>query len=272
MSKGQPYKGVESAGSVLLDRFNLANKLYDSREFDRVTVHDCLEPEKTLVDSIIENTSDDSDMVLTIGGDHLTSFYSIAAQMIRAGPGNMGVIWLDAHTDINDQETSETKNKHGMVVSGLMGFQEFWGEKVSPEYSLTPNDIVYVGTRSIDPPEQEIIDNLGIRNYTADDVKRMGIQNVMFKILYEDLVDKPLLHLSYDVDVMDPIIFPCTGTKVGGGLTYKQVLDVMISMRQDTRFWSMDLVEFNPDFGISDHYVHMCGGICSDMVMTAFTE
>lgn len=192
--------------------------------------------------------------------------------MFRAGSDNLGVVWLDAHTDINTEETSETNNKHGMVVSGLLGVQSFWGERVSEEYALSPKNIVYVGARDIDAPEMEIIKGLGIKVYTTSDVKQLGIENVMETVLYEDLGHVPRLHLSFDVDVMDPKMFPCTGTPVPHGLTYSETRSVMKSMRHDSRFWSMDVVEFNPEFSLNEFCMNDCAGTCTEMILGSFTD
>lgn len=272
MVDGQRQKGVRLAPNTLIHGYNLDQRLENTMEYRHVTVHDSPNPQKTLFNNIMSTTKNTDDMVLTIGGDHFVSYFSIAAQLTKIGSNNLGVIWLDAHTDINSEKTSVSKNKHGMVVSGLLGIENSWTNRLLiPEYQLKPSNIVYIGVRDIDPPEYTILKQLGIKYYSSEDVKRHGIVNIMNKVLYDDLVHVSSIHLSYDVDVMDPSIFPCTGTPVSNGLSYRETLHVMNSMREDFRFCSMDLVEFNPELSYSPHYVDKCAEICNDMVMTAFT-
>jgi arginase len=272
MYKGQPHRGVEKTGNILLNDYNLIDKLSATNEFNEVTVHNSYEPEKTLCGNILENTYGMNDMVLSIGGDHLMSFYSIAAHLSRAGPNNLGVIWCDAHVDINTKKTSHTGNKHGMVVSGLMGLETFWGEYIPDKFKLRPENIVYVGTRSIDPPEQNILDTYGIKYYTSEQIKMGGVDEIMHRVLYEDLAHVPLIHLSYDVDVMDPKVFPCTGTTVPGGLSVAESIAINEWLRRDSRFWSMDLVEYNPELGVDKYSVDRCSNICMDTIMKTFTN
>ena len=272
ITKGQHYKGVDKAGSILLNDYNLVNRLTATGEFGTISVHDSPDPEKTLINDILKHTDCQSDMVLSLGGDHLMSFYSIAAQLIRAGPGNLGVVWCDAHTDINTQKTSITGNKHGMVVAALMGLESFWGERISDKYKLLPENIVYVGTRDVDPPEQEMLQKYNIKCYTSEQIKKWGVYQIMNKVLYQDLAHVPLLHLSHDVDVMDPSEFPCTGTVVKDGLSVAESVTINRWMRNDTRLWSMDLVEYNPGFGIDQNTVNKCSSICMGAIMNTFAD
>ena len=272
MYKGQHFRGVDKAGDILLNDYKLDERLCATGEFNEVTVHDSPEPENTLIGDILKNTDDTSDMVLSLGGDHLMSFYSIAAQLIRAGPGNLGIIWCDAHVDINTRKTSVTGNKHGMVVAGLLGLETFWGDRISDKYKLRPENIVYVGTRSIDPPEQKMLDTYRIKYYTSDQIKKWGVGQIMKKVLYSDLAHVPLIHLSHDVDVIDPSEFPCTGTVVPNGLSVEESVMINRWIRRDSRLWSMDLVEYNPGFGINQHVVNKCSSICMGAVMNTFAD
>ena len=271
MYKGQAHRGVDKAASILLKDYKLVDRLYNTGGFNEVTIHNSPEPEKTLVHDILKNADDKSDMVLSLGGDHLMSFYSITAQLIRAGPGNLGVVWCDAHVDINTKKTSVTGNMHGMVVAGLMGLESFWGERVSDKYKLRPENIVYVGTRDIDPPEQKFLDTYGIKYYTSDQIKNWGVNRIMHQALYKDLAHVPFLHLSHDVDVMDPSVFPCTGTAVSNGLSMEESVLVNTRMGNDSRLWSMDLVEYNPVFGTDQNSIDRCSKICMNSIMRTFT-
>jgi arginase len=154
----------------------------------------------------------------------------------------------DAHTDINSPSTSVSGNVHGMSVAFLMklsdcldspGFQ--WMHDVP---ILKPENIVYVGLRDVDAAEREIMRAHNIKAFTMQDVDRHGIGNVM-NMAIEHLHGKPL-HLSVDIDAVDPILAAATGTKVRGGLTFREAHYLCESVAETQMLGSMDIVEVNP--------------------------
>jgi arginase len=265
---GQKIRGVEKAPRVLIDELNLVSRLYKSNEYDYIQVFNVASPVNFLKQDIIDHASGD-DVVLSIGGDHLTEYYSIAAQLERFGNESLGVIWVDTHCDINTKNTSVSGSQHGMVVAGLLGLEKnMIGNGVIKEKLLASN-IVYVGARDIDPPELEIIEALGIKVYTSKDIHEQGVSAVMERVLYDDLSHVNKIHMSFDVDVIDPVLFPCTGTPVPGGLSHGQTTQLTQMVRDDRRLVSMGLVEFNPDIE-SEHAV-MCGNISNNIIMSSLT-
>jgi arginase len=195
------------------------------------------------------------DFVLTIGGDHAIAIGSLAG-IIKARP-DTGIIWVDAHADINTPYTSGSGNIHGMVLSFLMKHKEC--EFVTEydwlkEYpTLDPSRIVYIGLRDLDLGEKRIIRNLGIRAFTMHDVDKYGIGAVMEKSI-EHLrrrKDCPL-HLSFDIDGVDPMFAPSTGTRVGGGLTKREAYFICESVAETGLLSSMDIVEVNSALGERD--------------------
>lgn len=270
MGLGQRHAGVEKAPSMIVDGFDFWSTFVPRGSFKEVTVHECPEPELNLTNDILTFAHEEGDMVLTVGGDHLVAFYSTAAQLYKHGPENLGVIWVDAHTDINTEESSVTGNKHGMVVSGLMGLESFWGTAIAAGYELRPENIVYVGARDMDPYEKEFIQKHDIRVYSSDDIRRHGARAVMGKVLYDDLAHVQNIHCSFDVDVIDPTIFPATGTPVPGGITTIDAMYIMMSIGDDVRFSSMDLVEFNPMLATKDFNAKDCCVTCYDLIVAGF--
>ncbi|GMH90675.1 hypothetical protein TL16_g11837 [Triparma laevis f. inornata] len=208
---------------------------------------------------------------LTLGGDHSISLGSLAG-VLRSRP-NTGVIWVDAHADLNTPWISESGNMHGMPVGllmegmvpegksvgeieGLNWLSEDWkGEDGWPAYTngekpptLQPSSIVYVGLRDVDKEEREAIKSLNIKYYSMYDIDRLGIGTVMEKSvehLLKDDPDRPL-HLSYDIDAVDPGQAPATGTTVRGGLTYREAHFVAERIANSGNLASADLVELNP--------------------------
>ena len=188
---------------------------------------------------------------LILGGDHSIGIGSLAG-VLRARP-NTGVIWVDAHADLNTPSISESGNMHGMPVGLLM-------EGVSPKETipgfewlkdgprLNPDSIVYVGLRDVDPEERELIQSLGIAAYTMHEIDRYGIGQVMEMALGHLLAKDPNrpLHLSYDIDAVDPILAPATGTTVRGGLNYREAHYVAEAVAVSGNLASADIVELNP--------------------------
>jgi len=164
-----------------------------------------------------------------------------------------GVLWFDAHADINTPFTSSSGNMHGMPV-GLAMMEESQHipgfEWLSSVPKLDPELLVYVGLRDVDKDEKKIIRDKGIRVFTMHDIDRYGIGNVMDMALEHvtkghNNTSRPL-HVTYDVDVVDPAWAPATGTMVRGGLTYREAHYAAEAVAQTGLLASADLVELNP--------------------------
>lgn len=152
-----------------------------------------------------------TDFPIVLGGDHSISMGTISGV---ATHGRTGVIWIDAHTDINTPESSPSGNVHGMPIAHLLGYGSdcylnIWGGGAV----IRPEDIVYIGVRSVDGPERELVRKLGIRALTMKDIDRRGSASVAEEAL-EHLRHLDRIHVSFDVDVLDPSIAPGVGTPV----------------------------------------------------------
>lgn len=185
--------------------------------------------------------------VIVLGGDHSISIGSIAGVLDKFR--NLGVIWFDAHTDINTEETSPSGNAHGMPLASLIGLCET-GINCT-ESNLNPKNIFWIGVRDIDDGEWVNIRKLGIEDnvFTCEMVHTLGMGNVMQYIqgvLKQNGVEQ--LHLSFDIDVMDPSIVEATGTSVPNGLTECDC-DIFLSNLFNVEMppvVSIDFVEYNP--------------------------
>jgi arginase len=183
--------------------------------------------------------------VLTIGGDHSIGSATILA-MLSSHP-NLGVIWVDAHGDCNTPESSESKNYHGMPAAHAMG----WFKKMTPGFEwmkglchLPEHRLVYIGLRDLDVKERELLRNSKVHIFTMRDVDRLGISGVMTSAL-QYLSSGPI-HLSFDIDAIDPSVAPGTGTLARGGLSYRESHFICDSLGQTGRLVSMDMAEVNP--------------------------
>ncbi|KAI9604855.1 hypothetical protein H4Q26_002825 [Puccinia striiformis f. sp. tritici PST-130] len=191
-------QSIESVGySTILDELNLDNK--------------------TLMSTINSHT-DKGEMIVTIGGDHSLAIGTLSGTL-NAFP-EACVIWVDAHADINTPESTETGNLHGCPVSFLLSTLHA-GKDIEPfkwiKPCLQPDRLVYIGLRDIDMGERKILQENNIRCFTMHDIDRHGIGKVIEMAL--ESVNKDLkrpIHLSFDVDALDPSVAPSTGTPVRG--------------------------------------------------------
>lgn len=200
------------------------------------------------VSNAVAREARDGKFVLTLGGDHSIGLGTVAG-ILQARP-DTGVIWVDAHADINTPETSNSGNMHGMPVGLLAKLTDTtvipgldWLKSVP---TLQPEQIVYVGLRDLDRGERKFLRDLNIQAFTMFHVDKYGIGKIM-EMALDHLNNRPL-HLSYDIDACDPVIAPATGTAVRGGLTYREAHYVAEACAESGRLGSMDMVEVNPQF------------------------
>ena len=179
-----------------------------------------------------------------LGGDHSISIGTVSG--IARSSGRTGVIWLDAHADFNIPQTSPSGNIHGMPLSALTGrghpdLVAIGGEGAS----VRTEDVVILGLRSVDVEERGLLLETGIRVYTMKEIDAYGIARVVRRAL-GDLSHLERVHLSFDLDVVDPGIAPGVGTPVRGGLTYREAHLVMELINEAGIVTSLDVVEINP--------------------------
>jgi len=185
---------------------------------------------------------------LLMGGDHCLAIGSISAvaRHCRYTKQHLRVIWLDAHTDINNPAISPSGNVHGMPVSCLLGQGPSqligWSGQSA---ALGPQDIDFIGIRSVDAEEKEAIREIGLQVFDMRHIDEHGMRNTMIEALH-DVDDDTHLHVSFDLDCLDPADAPGVGTGVRGGPTYRE-LQLCMEMIADTgRLGSLDVVEINP--------------------------
>lgn len=206
---------------------------------------------KTLAESSEKLAAKVSDIVekgnfpLVLGGDHSIAMGTLAG--VAKHFKSVGVIWYDAHADMNTPETSPSGNIHGMPLAASMGLGHpaltgigGYQGKVKPEH------IVLIGVRDIDKGERQLIAEKNIKAYTAKDVKRLGIEVVIAETLryLSDRCDG--IHLSFDVDGIDPGEVPGVGTPVTGGISYKDSLQAVRLLSAAEKLVSAEFVEVNP--------------------------
>ena len=181
---------------------------------------------------------------LVIGGDHSVALGSLVGMARVHGPG--GVLWIDAHGDLNTPATSPSGNVHGMVLAaalGLGGDAFRYDEWTLP--AVEPGRIALVGVRSLDQGERELLGKLDAKVFTMSEIDRNGIEPCMRDALAH-VEGGAFLHVSFDMDAVDPEYAPGVGTPVRGGLSYREAHLAMEIIAEHGGMSSLDVVEVNP--------------------------
>ncbi|WP_339860908.1 arginase [Paremcibacter congregatus] len=191
----------------------------------------------------------DGNLPITLGGDHAMSIGSIAAIARHCADQKkkLCVIWIDAHADFNTCDTSPSGNIHGMPVAVAAGYgpKELLaiGHKVP---MVDAPDIYQVGIRSVDKHEKELVVEAGVVVYDMRCIDEIGMRETMHQILKEVEEKDACLHVSFDVDSLDPTIAPGVATTIPGGLTYREAQLCMEMIHDSGRMISLDIMEINP--------------------------
>ena len=182
---------------------------------------------------------------LVLGGDHSLAIGSVQGVGEFFHPKKIGLIWVDAHADLNTPETTETANVHGMPLSVLMG--EGDPRLVADgKFNLAPSNIALLGVRTLDPEEAKICLNCGIRYFTMREIDERGLAKVMREAIAVATKGTEAIHVSFDLDAIDPTHAPGVSTAVMGGLTYREAHLAMEMLDESEKVCSFDLVELNP--------------------------
>jgi arginase len=194
--------------------------------------------------SSVEDIMSDARFPLVLGGDHSLSLGSVAGV---ARQHRVGVVWLDAHGDFNIPATSPSGNIHGMVLSALAGYGDSRLMNVAgPAPKVSAHSIALVAVRELDPGERSLLREAGVHVFTMHEIDRLGLPAVIELALDRLTSQVDSIHLSLDLDVVDPRQAPGVGTPVLGGLSYRETHLAMELLAESGRLVSMDVVEVNP--------------------------
>ena len=181
---------------------------------------------------------------VVMGGDHSVAIGTLGGLASLHGPG--GVLWLDAHGDLNTPETSPSGNVHGMPLAAALGLApDTFASEAWLLPALDPKHVALVGIRSLDAGERELVNELGIAVHTMTDLDRRGVEPVVREAL-ERVSGAPFVHVSLDMDVVDPEAAPGVGTPVRGGLSYREAHLAMELVAEWGGFAAFEVVEVNP--------------------------
>jgi len=197
----------------------------------------------------VEKVLDRGRFPLCIGGDHSMAIGTIAgiSSYCRKNKLTLGVIWIDAHADMNTEETTPSGNIHGMPLAASLGLgNEKLVKLMGFSPKLKPENCTLIGIRSIDRLEKVIIKKLKIPVYTMSDIDKLGIHRIIVRVLkqFREKVDH--IHISFDLDSVDPSVAPGVGTPVPGGLSYRETHLLMESIAECGCMSSLEVTEINP--------------------------
>jgi arginase len=190
----------------------------------------------------VERALVDGHLPLVLGGDHSVALGSLTGLARRRGPG--GVLWIDAHGDLNRPATSPTGNVHGMPLAAALGLA---GDDFSDGTWTLPavDRFALVGIRLLDPGERELLRELDGAVFTMSDIDRIGVERAVTEAL-EHVAGPGFVHVSLDMDALDPDIAPGVGTPVKGGLSYREAHLAMELVAESGLAGSLEVVEVNP--------------------------
>ncbi len=202
----------------------------------------------TILSTKVEKILENSGFPLVIGGDHSIAIGTTAGIASYAVSRNKrpGIIWIDAHGDMNTESTTPSGNIHGMPLASSLGLGAIELTSIGGDFrKVDPKDVVLIAIRDLDDGERENIRKLGVNIFTMEQIDKYGMSVVMEKALRK-LTKTDFLHVSLDLDAVDPSVAPGVGTPVKGGLDYREAHLIMETLFEHGRVNSLEVVEVNP--------------------------
>jgi len=262
--------GIERLGYEVVDSGNI--HVHPPEAVPRTDIRAHYLPEISLVvqklASRVEEVLDEGAVPVVLGGDHSIAVGSVSglAAYHRKRQQSVGIIWLDAHTDINTPETSPSGNIHGMPLAALLGRGANELTQVAGfAPKVKPENTVIIGARSVDPGERDLIRALGVRVFTMSELDERGIAVVVREAIGIATRGTAGFHLTFDMDFVDPLYAPGVGTAERGGATYREAHLAMEMMADSGAVLSVELTEVNPLFDVANQ----TGQLAAELILSA---
>ncbi|MGC8595860.1 MAG: arginase [Candidatus Kryptoniota bacterium] len=242
---------IREIGHTVTDEGDIPVKIPESQAIDNQKLKYL--PEIVRVTTILANKLEEimeaGDFPLVLGGDHSIAIGTISGISRYARNHNLrlGLIWIDAHADMNTQMTTPSGNIHGMPLAAVLGEGARELVTVGGDFrKVDPRNAVLIGVRTIDRAEKDIVRKTGITYYTMSDIDKYGAHRIISKVL-KDLREKvDILHVSFDIDSVDPSVAGGVGTPAPGGLSYRETHLIMENIADCTCMTSLEVTEVNP--------------------------
>jgi arginase len=256
---------LRQAGHEVRDSGNLKVAVPESRPFrhPKLKYLDEIVQVNRVLARAVEKTARDGEFPLVLGGDHSIAMGTVAG-LLRVFP-RLGVIWFDAHGDFNTETTTPSGNIHGMPAAVAVGrghsalLEPFRGRFVDPAR------LVYVGVRTLDREEKEALKASGAVIFSMHEVDRYGMREVMARAIEVVTTGTDAVHLSFDIDALDPLYAPGSGTPYSGGLTDREAHLALELLAEADILQAMEMVEVNP---ILDEH-NRTGELAANLVASA---
>jgi arginase len=264
---------VAGLGRTVVDHGDLEVPIPETRhqgDPHKKYIDDIAQVCSTLCDRVAASLDADA-LPLVLGGDHSLAAGSIGASALwaRQRQGRIGVIWVDAHGDMNTPTSSLSGNVHGMPLAAILGAEPAelasiggFAPKVAPEHT------VLIGVRNLDDKEKERVRDSRIHVFTMKDIDRAGIAAVIEQAIHLASAGTAGIHVSFDLDVCDPSIAPGVGTPVRGGLDYREAHMVMEVLADSGRLLALDMVEVNPTLDVRNDTAELA----TELVLSALGQ
>jgi arginase len=240
---------VHDLGNVAVDQPESLPSGADNARYLKQIAHTC-----SRLSEMVEHAADGSTVPVVLGGDHSIAVGTIAGLARRFAPrGRLGVIWIDAHADMNTPESSPSGNVHGMPLACCIGRgpSELTG-LAGHVPIVNPENVAIVGLRSVDELERLNVRGTGVHAFTMRDIDELGMRTVIRQAIQAASADTVGFHVSLDMDSVDPVEAPGVGTPVPGGLTYREAHLAMESICDSGRMTSIEVVEVNPVMDVAN--------------------
>ena len=246
---------ITALGRSVVDRGDLASPIPETRKHG--------DPRKKFIKEIAKvcdrlyqaarSSIEEGALPLVLGGDHSLGAGSVAASAAHAHAAGkpLGLLWIDAHGDMNTPASTPSGNVHGMPLAALLGPEPSELSSIggfSP--TVRPEHTALIGVRNLDEREKELVRNSGVHVFTMKDIDRLGVASVAAQALQAATTGTAGIHVSFDLDVCDPAIAPGVGTPVKGGLNYREAHLLMEMIAETGALMALDLVEVNPTLDI----------------------
>jgi len=242
---------LASAGAVVVDRGDLSAPIPETqtpRDEHKKYIREIARVCQKLYQQALQ-AHEDGALPIVLGGDHSVAAGSVgaSADAAFARGAHLGLIWVDAHGDMNTPATTTSGNVHGMPLAALLGHEPAELSRIGQRVpKMRADKTVLIGIRNLDDLEKQQIRDSGVHVFTMKDIDREGIANVVERALSIATSGTSGVHVSFDLDVCDPTIAPGVGTPVKGGLDYREAHMLMEMVADSGRLVALDLVEVNP--------------------------
>jgi arginase len=246
---------ITALGRAVTDLGNLPTPIPETQqavEHTKKYIHEIARVCRQLYD-VATRALDAGALPVVLGGDHSLAAGSVAASadgIRRTARKPLGLIWVDAHGDMNTPQTTTTGNVHGMPLAALLGQEPAELASIGATPSVLPEHTVLLGIRNLDEKEKGKIRAAGVHVFTMKDIDREGIASVAARALDIAAAGTGGIHVSFDLDACDPTFAPGVGTPVKGGLDYREAHMVMELVADSQRLVALDLVEVNPTLDV----------------------